>query len=182
MKKLIVEEVNLFRSEVRAKARSNQSRQCVSQFRFILVFWLIAICLLSSGHYSGQTLQQLRDQLMQWLSPSLPSTNNNIARKPHHNSTAQWFIQGSIFNEWKSTGSLLWIRGKRVLLLTFIMCMRQPLTIPCFYSRFWEKCPLVCPSTHSSPAKLTLSIQFLGHRQYHSPTRCWECLDGSLLF
>jgi hypothetical protein len=48
MKKLIVEEVNLFRSEVRAEAQSNQSRQCVSRFRFILVFPLIAICLLSS--------------------------------------------------------------------------------------------------------------------------------------
>jgi hypothetical protein len=29
MKKLIVEEVNLFRAEVRAAARSNQNRQCV---------------------------------------------------------------------------------------------------------------------------------------------------------
>jgi mitogen-activated protein kinase 7 len=29
MKKLIVEEVNLFRSEVRSAARSNQNRQCV---------------------------------------------------------------------------------------------------------------------------------------------------------
>jgi hypothetical protein len=37
MKKLIVEEVNLFRSEVRTAARSNQSRQYVSQFQFILV-------------------------------------------------------------------------------------------------------------------------------------------------
>jgi hypothetical protein len=46
MKKLIVEEVDLFRSEVRAEAQSNQSRQCVSQFRFILGFRLI--CLLSS--------------------------------------------------------------------------------------------------------------------------------------
>jgi len=34
MKKLIVEEVNLFRSEVRAAARTNQNRQCVLQFRF----------------------------------------------------------------------------------------------------------------------------------------------------
>jgi hypothetical protein len=33
MKKLIVEEVNLFRSEVRAAARTNQNRQCVLQFR-----------------------------------------------------------------------------------------------------------------------------------------------------
>jgi hypothetical protein len=33
MKKLIVEEVNLFRAEVRAAARSSQNRQCVFRFR-----------------------------------------------------------------------------------------------------------------------------------------------------
>lgn len=82
MKKLIVEEVNLFRSEVRAAARSNTNRQWVSQFQFIR---LIVICLLSqcrlsiplrddivaspirdgapidgatSGYYSGHTPQQ----------------------------------------------------------------------------------------------------------------------------
>jgi hypothetical protein len=36
MKKLIVEEVNLFRSEVRAAARTSQNRQCVSQFPVLL--------------------------------------------------------------------------------------------------------------------------------------------------
>ena len=36
MKKLIVEEVNLFRSEVRTAARSSQNRQCVSQFPVLL--------------------------------------------------------------------------------------------------------------------------------------------------
>ena len=35
MKKLIVEEVNLFRSEVRAAARTSQNRQCVSRFCFL---------------------------------------------------------------------------------------------------------------------------------------------------
>ena len=33
MKKLIVEEVNLFRAEVRTAARSSQNRQCVFRFR-----------------------------------------------------------------------------------------------------------------------------------------------------
>jgi len=37
MKKLIVEEVNLFRSEVRTAARSNQKGQCVLQFQLVLV-------------------------------------------------------------------------------------------------------------------------------------------------
>ncbi|KAH9990149.1 hypothetical protein BJV77DRAFT_629677 [Russula vinacea] len=63
----------------------------------------------------------LRDSLLRWLSPPDPSTNHNIACKAHHNGTAQWFSQGSIFNRWKSTDPFLWIHGKRALLLTFIM-------------------------------------------------------------
>ncbi|KAH9968557.1 hypothetical protein BJV74DRAFT_271199 [Russula compacta] len=54
---------------------------------------------------------QLRDRLLQWLSPPDPSINHNIACKAHHNDTAQWFFQGNIFNQWKSTGSFLWIHG-----------------------------------------------------------------------
>ena len=61
---------------------------------------------------------QLRENLLRWLSPPDPSTNHNIACDAHHNGTAQWFFQGNIFNQWKSTGSFLWIHGKRVLLLT----------------------------------------------------------------
>ncbi|KAF8263372.1 hypothetical protein EI94DRAFT_1788533 [Lactarius quietus] len=55
---------------------------------------------------------QLIQLLRTWLSPSDPSTNHNIARKAQHKGTAVWFFQGSIFMEWKSKGSLLWIHGK----------------------------------------------------------------------
>jgi archaellum component FlaC len=63
-----------------------------------------------SGSFTGNLL---RDNLLRWLSPSDPSINHNIASKVHHDGTAQWFFQGSIFNDWKSTGSFLWIHGKR---------------------------------------------------------------------
>jgi hypothetical protein len=63
-----------------------------------------------SHNFAGN---QLRDSLLRWLSPPNPSTNHNIARKAHHNGTTQWFFQGSIFNWWKSTGSFLWVHGKR---------------------------------------------------------------------
>jgi hypothetical protein len=56
---------------------------------------------------------QLRKDIHKWLSPPDPSTNHNIACGTHHKKTASWFFQGSIFQEWKSTGSLLWIHGKR---------------------------------------------------------------------
>ena len=56
---------------------------------------------------------QLRDSLLRWLSPPDPSMNHNIASKAHHNGTSQWFFHGGIFKEWKTTGSLLWVHGKR---------------------------------------------------------------------
>ncbi|KAH9983786.1 hypothetical protein BJV74DRAFT_988860, partial [Russula compacta] len=55
---------------------------------------------------------QLRQDLRRWLSPPDPSINHNIACGVHHEGTATWFFRGSIFNQWKSTGSLLWIYGK----------------------------------------------------------------------
>jgi hypothetical protein len=76
-------------------------------------------------HHSGSsdvfTGTQLRDNLLRWLSPPDPSINHNVARKVHHDGTSQWFFQGSIFKEWKFTGSFLWIHGKRAFLLPFII-------------------------------------------------------------
>ncbi|KAH9044074.1 hypothetical protein EDB83DRAFT_2639119 [Lactarius deliciosus] len=55
---------------------------------------------------------ELRKSLREWVFPPDPSTNHNITCDLHHRGTAQWFFQGSMFDEWKSTGSLLWIYGK----------------------------------------------------------------------
>jgi hypothetical protein len=79
----------------------------------------------SEGSDNG-TGNQLRDSLLQWLSPSDPSINHNVASKAHHDGTAQWFFQGNIFNQWKSAGSFLWIHGKRVSLLTLTMPRPDP--------------------------------------------------------
>ena len=74
-------------------------------------------------------------------------------RNAYHNGTAQWFLQGSlsIYNQWKISGSFLWVRGQRALLLVFNM--HRPPTIPHFHSWFREKCPLVCPSLLISLSK-----------------------------
>ncbi|KAI0266615.1 hypothetical protein BGY98DRAFT_470681 [Russula aff. rugulosa BPL654] len=56
---------------------------------------------------------QLRLDLHRWLSPPDPSINHNIACGAHRKQRAEWFFQGSIFTEWKSNGSLLWLHGKR---------------------------------------------------------------------
>jgi hypothetical protein len=68
------------------------------------------------SHSNVLTGNQLKQLLRTWLSPADPSTNHNIARKAQHMGTAAWLFQGQIIIKWKSTGSLLWIHGKRVFL------------------------------------------------------------------
>jgi hypothetical protein len=86
--------------------------------------WMISVVrhLSPASPLEGSSLfagNLLRDNFLRWLSPSDPSTNHNIATKSHHDGTAQWFFQGSIFNNWKSAGSFLWIHGKREFPLDF---------------------------------------------------------------
>ena len=78
------------------------------------------------------TGNQLRDNLRTWLSPPDPSINHNIACGAHHKGSSEWFFQGSLFNEWKSSqaGSLLWIYGKRTFLVA-------PHTIPADDLTIW---------------------------------------------
>ena len=57
---------------------------------------------------------QLCESIIRWLSPPDPSTNHNIACDTRHKKPASWFSQGTIFQEWKSTSSLLWVHGKRL--------------------------------------------------------------------
>ena len=70
-----------------------------------------------------------REKLKNWLSPPDPSTNHNIARKAHHEGTASWFFQGSIFKQWKSS-PLLWIHGKRTFLYLSITPEFPPNSLP----------------------------------------------------
>jgi len=62
---------------------------------------------------------QLQEKIRNWLSPPDPSANHNIARRDHLKGTASWFIESSEFKEWKATGSLLWVHGKRAPLSHF---------------------------------------------------------------
>src|SRR6267154_5107131 len=72
-----------------------------------------------SGDSRFLTGNQLRQDIRRWLSPPDPSTNHNIACSAQHEGTATWFFQENGFKEWKSSGSLLWIHGKRMPLYRF---------------------------------------------------------------
>jgi hypothetical protein len=83
---------------------------------------------------------RVRENLRSWVTPPDPSTNHNIACGIQHDGTAQWFFQGGIFSAWKSTGSLLWIYGKRM----FSLLVPDPLLMTiCILSGLWEEHPLV---------------------------------------
>ena len=102
--------------------------------------------------FAGNLFIQL---LRSWLSPADPSTNHNIARKAHHNGSAAWLFPGQIVIKWKSTGSLLWIHGKRVFPSSSFR--RQALTDSDYHSGLWEKCHLVCVSSPPSCRNLFLA-------------------------
>ena len=93
-----------------------------------------------SNTLTGNQLKQLL-RATRWLSPADPSTNHIIVRKVHSEGTTVWFCKGKIFIEWKSTGHLLCIHGKRTSQSAFARALSDPIV-----SGIWEKCPLVCPS------------------------------------
>ncbi|KAF8274623.1 hypothetical protein EI94DRAFT_471554 [Lactarius quietus] len=55
---------------------------------------------------------QLQKDARNWISPPDPSKNYNIACEAYQTGTGVWFFQSSIFSEWSTTGTLLWIHGK----------------------------------------------------------------------
>jgi len=89
---------------------------------------------------------QLRESIHKWLSPPEQYTNHHIARSSRHKGTTDWFLQGSIYREWKEEASLLWIHGipgsgKTVLCSTIIediaaMCEAGHASMAYFYFDF----------------------------------------------
>src|ERR1700733_15860166 len=68
------------------------------------------------------TGDSLQVKIFGWLSPPDPWKNHHAACKSRHHSTAEWFIQGNTFPEWRTSevpGSLLWVHGKRLLIPGF---------------------------------------------------------------
>jgi hypothetical protein len=84
---------------------------------------------------------QLRDSVHKWLSPPDPSTNHNIACGTRHKKLASWFFKGGIFQDWKSTGSLLWVHGKRS---PHPLSDLTPADSVLYCSWLWQEHPLVC--------------------------------------
>ena len=70
------------------------------------------------------TGNELRKDLRKWVSPPDPSVNYNAASDAHHEGTAAWCTKGETLADWKSSGSLLWIHGKRTypIIVQVLIC------------------------------------------------------------
>ncbi len=99
------------------------------------------LCSSDSGASFIPARNQPRENLRKWLSPPDSSTNHNIACGTHLKGTAMWFIEGSIFREWVSTGSLLWIHGIRTLPNFYHLTPDGPPSLSA--SWLWKECSMV---------------------------------------
>ncbi len=70
-------------------------------------------------HGDCPTGDDLQRHVIKWLSPPDYWNNHHSTYKLRHPGSAEWFIQGNTFSEWKSSDvpvSLLWVHGKRAFL------------------------------------------------------------------
>ena len=151
-------QVRVATQETRVVAQETRTviQQVANDIDDVKCSWLRNLAIVPSSRLNLLAGKQLMQLLRSWLSPADPSTNHNIARKVHHNGTAAWLFQGQIIIKWKSTGSLLWIHGKRAFLLFFISAERL-LTDSDHLSGLWEKRHLVRFSSPSSDRNLLFS-------------------------
>ena len=95
------------------KSYNARDDECDQQDETLVVVLVIGSRCRSSELLLGDLLQK---DIRSWLSPPDPSKNYNIACRAHYGGTAEWFIHGDTFEEWKAMGTVLWIHGKRAWL------------------------------------------------------------------
>ena len=75
--------------------------------------------LIAADHLSLTSLPviELRKDLRKWIAPPDPSVNLKTASSAHHAGTTAWCTEGITVANWRKSGSLLWIHGKRTYLI-----------------------------------------------------------------
>jgi hypothetical protein len=85
---------------------------------------------------------KLRKDIRKWITPPDPSINYIVASGAYHEGTAAWCTGGNTLAYWKTSGSLLWIHGKRAYPVAF--CVLTTTNYFWLDSWFWEKYSQVC--------------------------------------
>jgi hypothetical protein len=97
-------------------------------------------------HRDCSTGDSLQKGIFGWLSPPDPWKNHHAACKLRQCGTADWFIYGNTFSEWRTSeapGSLLWVHGKRLLIPSFCGSTETKFFWFLFRSGRWKKRVLV---------------------------------------
>ena len=83
----------------------------------------------------------MRKDLRRWIHSPDRSSNFYTASEAHHEGTAVWCIEGKAFADWKASGSLFWIHGKRKYTIPAILIVTDG---PWVDSWLWEDHSQVC--------------------------------------
>ena len=108
-------------------------------------------------HRDCRTGDSLQKDMFEWLSAPDPWKNYHAACKSRHRGTADWFIEGNTFSDWKISevgSSLLWVHGKRLLIFGFCGSTGTKMVFFRFRSGSREKCVLVRDTFISRPGEL----------------------------
>ena len=89
--------------------------------------------------------ERILQDLQRWLTPPDPSTNHDIAYSSQHERTAVWVFNENIYQEWESSGALLWLHGKGLSLCSRVDISRDDSS----RSGLGKEHPLVCHPTIS---------------------------------
>ena len=83
--------------------------------------------------------ERILQDLQRWLTPPDPSTNHNTACDAQHERTAVWVFSEDIYQEWESSGALLWVHGKGLSrpYTIGLMCLMDPLAAGSGKSILW---------------------------------------------
>ena len=82
-------------------------------------FPICSVLIDERGHCTLFAGSKVLRNIREWLSPPDPWKNHYVVLDTRHSETGTWLIQGETYAEWKSSGSgsLLWIKGKRLSLV-----------------------------------------------------------------
>lgn len=60
----------------------------------------------------NEVAENKKNEIIRWLSPTDPTTNQAAARKKHEDQTGKWFTKGEEYSKWKeNSNSFLWLHG-----------------------------------------------------------------------
>src|SRR6267154_5047393 len=137
----------------------------------------IGVVVVDRYHRDCRTGDSLQRDIFGWLSPPDPWKNHHAACESCHPGTAEWFIQGNTFTEWRTSevpGSLLWVYGKRLLIPS--LCGSTETKMFVFYwfrSGRWKKRLLVCEILYFHLGKTYHVRQLHNHRRHPCHAESW---------